>query len=394
MRVVIIGDIHLGAGYSFGKPDPETGINSRLLDYEKTLTNIVNYTVNNDFELCIMLGDIFETRNPAPQQIVIFYKQLKRLSDAGVTTYVLMGNHDYLKNRKITSSLDPIKEIHMSNVFVFTDVDLVQFTDSNNETLNILLMPYRNRQSYDKNSNEEAVLEMTKEIHAARLKAINGSPILLCGHMMMEGTIPADAGEYGINELVLPFEIFEGIDIVINGHIHRPSILKQSPLFIYSGSMECKDFSEKEHQKCYLVYDTKELIQNAVTFKNITTRKFIDFEIDYGSNFPENPMKEILTTIEGTQVFDAVVRLNVKVPETKVALIDTSTIRTKFHELNVNCISDVTATPIISKQLRNQKVNDAPDDVSAFKHYVSAQTNVGDTVLALGLAIIISELEI
>lgn len=391
MKVIIIGDIHLGAGFSFGRPDPETGINSRLLDYDKTLSNIVSYAINKKFELCIMLGDIFETRNPSPQQIVVFYKQLKKLSDAGITTYVISGNHDYIKTRRITSSLDPLKEICIPKVSVFTDIDLVQFTDSKNELLNIILMPYRNRQSYDKSSNEEAVIEMVKEIHMAKSKASTG-PILLCGHMMMEGTIPADAGEYGINELILPFEIFEGIDVVINGHIHRPSILKESPLFIYSGSMECKDFSEKEHQKCFLVYDSQKSGSNSIAFKGISTRKFIDFEIDYSGNMPESPMKEIMTRLENTPIADAVVRLSVKVPETKVPLIDTAAIRAKFHDLNVNCISDITVSPVISKQLRNQKVNDAPDDISAFKHYVSAQTNVDDGVLAMGLAIITAEL--
>jgi exonuclease SbcD len=393
VKIVIIGDIHLGAGYSFGRPDPETGINSRLLDYEKTLSNIITYTINKKFELCIMLGDVFETRNPSPQQMVIFYKQLKRLSAAGITTLVISGNHDYIKTRQITSSLDPLKEINIPYISVYTEIDLVQFADSNNELINILLMPYRNRQSYDKQSNEDAVMEMTKEVHAAKLKAADGTPTLLVGHMMMENTIPADAGEYGINELVLPFDIFEGIDVVVNGHIHRPSILKESPLFIYSGSMECKDFSEKDHQKCFLIYDSAQSGVESVTFKGIPTRKFIDFEIDYSSNFPENPMEEITKRIQDTSVFDAVVKLSVKVPETKVAAIDTAAIRAKFHELDVNCISDISVSPVISKQLRNQKVNDAPDDMSAFKHYVSAQTNVADSVLVMGLAIIAEELE-
>jgi len=393
VKVVIIGDIHLGAGYSFGKPDSETGINSRLLDYEKTLSNIIDYTINKKFELCVMLGDVFETRHPTPQQIVVFYKQLKRLSDAGITTYVISGNHDYIKTRKITSSLDPIKEIHIPHVSVFTDINLVQFQDSNNESLNVLLMPYRNRQSYDKQSNEEAVQEMTREIQAAKSKAIPGSPIIVCGHMMMEGTIPSDAGEYGINELILPFEIFEGIDVVINGHIHRPSILKEEPLFIYSGSMECKDFSEKDHQKCFLIYDSHKPTQTAITFKGIATRKFIDFELDFSSNFPEDPMSEIMSRLNNTLVTDAVVRLSVKVPETKVSAIDTAAIRHKFYELNVNCISDITVSPVISKQFRNQKVNEAPDDISAFKHYISSQTNVEESVLSMGLAIIAAELE-
>lgn len=396
MKVVIIGDIHFGAGYAFGKADPETGINSRLLDYEKTLSNIIDFVIAKKIELCIMLGDIFETRNPSPQQIVVFYRQLKRLSNAGITTYVISGNHDYIKTRKIASSLDPLKEINIPLVSVFTEIDLMTFTDSKNERINVLLMPYRNRQSYDRHSNEEALNDMIKEVRAIKDKAVVDAPILLCGHMMMEGTIPADAGEYGINELILPFDMFEGMDVVINGHIHRSSILRaidNEPVFIYSGSMECRDFSEKEHNKCFLIYDSNKKGLESITFKRIPTRKFVDFEIDYSSNPPEDPTSEILQKIEKAKINDAVVRLSVKIPETKIALVDTAAIRAKFHQSNVSCISDVTVSPVVSKQLRNQKVNEAPDDISAFKHYVSSQTGVDDNVLVYGLAILTAELE-
>lgn len=393
MKIVIIGDIHFGAGYSFGRPDSETGINSRLLDYEKTLANIVTYVISKKIELCVMLGDIFETRNPSPQQIVMFYRQLKRLSDANVTTYVIMGNHDYIKTRKITSSLDPLKELHIPNIYIFNDIDLVQFTDSNNEMLNVLLCPYRNRQSYDKATNEEAIVEISKEMRIAKNKMMANVPSIACSHMMMENTISADAGEYGINELILPFEIFNGIDIVINGHIHRASILQEYPLFIYSGSMECKDFSEKEHQKCFLIYDTQKSGVDAVSFKAIETRKFIDFELDYSIDFPEAPMDKIVKYIVSTDIKDAVVRFSIKVPETKISTIDTSIIRSKFHELGVNCVSDISVSPVILRQLRNQKVNDAPDDVSAFKHYISSQTNIDDNVLSIGLNIINMEID-
>ncbi len=190
--------------------------------------------------------------------------------------------------------------------------------------------------------------------------------------------------------------MFEGMDVVINGHIHRSSVLKSvegETTFIYSGSMECRDFSEKEHNKCFLVYDSTKKGLDSILFKRIPTRKFVDFEIDYSSNPPEKPTEEILEKIESSNIDDAVVRLSVRIPETKIALVDTAAIRTKFHQSNVSCISDVTVSPVISKQLRNQKVNEAPDDISAFKHYVSSQTNVDDNVLTLGLAILTAELE-
>jgi exonuclease SbcD len=392
MKILILGDLHFGRGYAYGKPDLETGINSRLLDYEKTLSNIINYAISNNIELFIFLGDIFETRNPTPQQVVIFYRQLKRLSDANITSYILIGNHDLSKARQITSSLDPLKEINLPKVFIFTHIKLEKFIDSNNEIINILMVPYRNKQCYDKETNDEAIIEMTNEINMAKNTIENDAPILACLHMMMVGTIPLDVGEYGLNELVLPFEMFNGIDVSIAGHIHRSSVLKENPLFIYSGSMECNDFSEREHKKVFLIYDTSKKGTSAVSFHDIPTRKFIDFDMDYSTSLSEDIMDEILSSINDS-VRDAVVRMHIKVHETKILHIDVAKIRNKFHSFNVNCISDISISPVISKQLRNQNINDATDDVSAFKHYIASQTNVGSEVLNIGLSIITAEME-
>ncbi len=386
MKILILGDVHLGAGYNFGKPDQETGINSRLLDYKDTLSKVIDYAIDNKFELFIFLGDIFETRNPTSQQMVIFYSQ-------GIEVWLLSGNHDYIKTRKITSSLDPLKEISLPNVSVFTDIEARTFINSNNEKANFIMMPYRNRQSYDKNTNEEAINELSNELNTVKKQLGTELPILLCGHMMVENTIPSDAGECGLNELVLPFDIFSNIDVVVNGHIHRSSIVKQKPAFIYSGSMECKDFGEKEHQKCFLIYDTDKSGIDTIEFKTIDTRKFIDFELDYSVIFPNDPMTEILNEITSKEINNTIVRMNIKVPENKIIAIDVLAIRKAFHNANVYCIADVSISPVIAKQMRNLKVHGATDDLSAFRHYIGSQFDVADDVLNIGLSIIRSEIE-
>ena len=387
MKVLLLGDQHFGAGYNFGRPDPKTGINSRLLDYERTAANVVSYAIENKVDLFVFLGDTFEARTPTSQQIVVFYRQLKRLSAAKIMTYAITGNHDQSKARNISSSLDPIKEVHMPYINIFTGIDLATFTNKQGESLNVLLVPYRNRHSYDRMSNEEALGDMTQEIETAVNKAIPGAPLLVCSHMMMEGTIPSDAGDYGSNELILPFEMFKGADVVVNGHIHRKSILREDPLFIYSGSMECKDFSEKDHKKCFLIYDSTKKGLDSMTFEPIPTRKFVDFDIDFSVNWPDDPMKDIAEQFAKVDLKEAVVRCSIRVPEVKMAAINLMNVRAKLYEYGVSVIADASVSPVISRQLRHQNVNDAPDDVSAFKHFVAAQTNVALDVLDKGLAI-------
>jgi exonuclease SbcD len=393
MKVLILGDNHFGRGYNFGRPESESGINSRLLDYKKTLADIITYAIDSKIELFIFLGDIFETRHPTSQQMVVFYRQLRRLSYAGITTYIVVGNHDAILSRRLSSSLDPLTEIQLPKVSIYTELAYIIFMDSNDEVLNVILMPYRNRQSYNKETNDEALAELSAELSIAQSKLVPGAPTLLCGHMMLENTIPSDAGEMGLNELILPYSMFDGIDITIHGHIHRSSVVQENPPIIYSGSMECNDFSEREHKKSFIIYDTQKKGMDAITFRPINTRKFIDFEIDYASDFPADPNIDILEQMKKQDINDAVVRMNIRVPENKVGVIELSAIRSAFYDAGVSCISDISISPVITKQLRNQKINDAPDDISAFKHYVHTQNNIDDEVLRLGLGIMMAEIE-
>lgn len=387
MRIVICGDTHFGRGYSFGKIDSLTGHNTRLLDYEKTLSDIITYTIENKIELFIFLGDIFETRSPAPHQMVIFYRQLKRLIDNNVTIFMIRGNHDSNFSRKITSSLDPLKELYLPNLHIYNNIDSFTFTDNHNESINIILMPYHNRQSYGKDTNEEALNEIRAELDIAKSKIQPNIPTICVAHMMFEDTLPGDAGEYGLNELVVPFNMFNDIDIMIAGHIHRSSIHKKEPAFIYSGSMECNDFSEREHNKVFLIYDSNKKGVEAITFMPIITRKFIDFEIDFIKDMPADPMKVILDRIENENIKDAIVRLCVRLPESEISKIDTTIIRQRFNQLEVNCISAISVVPIILKQFRNQKINEAPDHITAFRHYIASQSSVVDGVFENGLEI-------
>ena len=388
MKVVLIGDTHFAAGYNYGKIDTETGLNTRLLDYEKTLAKIIDYTIKNRIELCVFLGDIFDTRNPQPSAIVAFYRQLMRLSKAGVKVVIISGNHDSTKQRRtITTSLDPLKELNIPNVHIFTSIDNFIFTDRDGESLNLILMPYRNRQNYDRDTKEEALSDMKAELNAAKERMLPKTPSIAVAHMMFEGTIPDEVGENGLNELVLPYEMFEGIDVVIAGHIHKPEIKQEDPLFIYSGSMECRDFSEREHNKNFLVYDSSKSGLERITHIPIHTRKFFIFDIDF-TNMPAEPMEEVFERLNEKDVRDAVVKVVIKMPEKEVGLIDTHAIKAELSRRGVSHIAEVSVSPLISRHTKNQQVSEAVDDRSAFKSYIGSQKGIDGDVLALGMEII------
>ena len=97
MRVVICGDSHIGATFGLGKSNGAGG-NTRVDDYKKSLNYIADYCISENVDAFIQTGDIFESRSPTPEHMEIVDDVLKKLSDANITSVVIMGNHDYRRS--------------------------------------------------------------------------------------------------------------------------------------------------------------------------------------------------------------------------------------------------------------------------------------------------------
>ena len=93
MRIVICGDTHIGAVFGLGNPMPD-GINTRVRDYEESLNYIIDYCISEKVDVFVQTGDIFESRNPLPEHMQIVDSAVKRLSNVGISTIIMMGNHD------------------------------------------------------------------------------------------------------------------------------------------------------------------------------------------------------------------------------------------------------------------------------------------------------------
>lgn len=70
MKILHIGDIHLGVE-TYGKVNPETGVNSRIMDFYNSL---VNLTERLEFDACLIAGDIYHKASPSPVCQQLFHK--------------------------------------------------------------------------------------------------------------------------------------------------------------------------------------------------------------------------------------------------------------------------------------------------------------------------------
>ena len=81
----------------------------------KEFESIIKYTLENDISHLIIAGDLFENVNPDVKIISFIVRQLRKVSNKGINTLIIKGNHDY----KIPNKINELQKVHVfpSNKF-------------------------------------------------------------------------------------------------------------------------------------------------------------------------------------------------------------------------------------------------------------------------------------
>lgn len=264
MNIIHTADLHIGIE-NYGKQDSETLINSRLLDFFRSLDHIVMKAIQDKADLFLIAGDIYHQREPSIYIQNEFAKRLIRLSEAEIPVALLIGNHDSLLALKRISSLQIFKELKVPNVYVFDEPKLITIpTKSGN--IQVLGLPYLEKNVLNEYFLNYSIQEQTKQEYAsfifsrliqdfsAQLDA--KLPALLMSHITLREAVyqnwrPAMIG----NEIYIQQEIFKKIPFhyVALGHIHKPQVITEPnyPVIAYSGSIDALDFGETEFEHGY-----------------------------------------------------------------------------------------------------------------------------------------------
>src|SRR6516164_4324477 len=96
IRLIHVSDIHFGSGEGHGCLNPTTGLNVRFEDFVAALGKVVDYTITNRADAFLFSGDAYRNASPEPIYQKMFARELKRLSDAGIRTILVVGNHDQI----------------------------------------------------------------------------------------------------------------------------------------------------------------------------------------------------------------------------------------------------------------------------------------------------------
>lgn len=229
----------------------------------------------------VVAGDIFENKITVSNEANLAASWfLNKLSEV-CKVIVVAGNHDFLMNNKTrVDSLTPIISIANNENVVYID-NYTNYCSGCYEDDNIFWCLFSSFDDFNKPDIEWVKSECGKDktyvglIHAD----INGA----VSHTNRVTENGLDAG------------IFEGLDFVIAGHIHKHQEIKKNGVkTVYCGSLVQQNFGEGIHGHGYVVWDIENCDYELVELDN-ADYGFYKFTIEKETDIEED--KEILINL-------------------------------------------------------------------------------------------------
>ena len=93
VKILHFSDAHIDMA-NYGRHDPESGLPMRVMDFLKSLDEIIETAIDEKVDLVLFAGDAYKDRTPAPTFQREWGRRVMRLSRAGIPTLLLVGNHD------------------------------------------------------------------------------------------------------------------------------------------------------------------------------------------------------------------------------------------------------------------------------------------------------------
>jgi len=374
VKIAIIGDTHFGSSYAIGKLDPETQLNTRLLDFANTFNNIIDSFIERDVKIVILTGDIFDTRHPTASQLKIFSQCISRATSKGIENIIIVvGNHDQQRHTN-TTTIDLYQELHLNSVRVYSGLGTYQVSDDTD----LILLPYADRKMLGGKTSDEAINNLKHQLNSV-INGLYGNKILI-GHLMLkEDVVNIYPDEFSLSELIVPLDVFNDLDIVVMGHVHKPGVISdKKPIIIYSGSMDKVSFGERDHNKSAIVIDTESM---EVEIINTKVRNLHSIYLDY-SEYP-NPLKsKIMKKLTADINFfdvkhnikDSIVKVSLKIKDSDLYYVKQNEIKRLVQDKGVHNCSGVHVTVVNSRQLRNSKINEGLESKKAIAAFINNLT--------------------
>jgi len=266
MRILHTSDWHLGKKLE-DRP--------RLDEQKATLKSLVEIIKNENVDVVIVAGDVFDTFTPPAEAEKLFFDVLSAITGEGVAVVIISGNHDDPTRLTASERLSLNSGVFFSNgsefkgdIFsgkvttLFGGKYHVAFRDKDGEEVYIAMLPYpteaRMRESLKEQESYDDKIK--RYISYATDANTSGLPCVLTAHVFMLGGMPSSSErqiELGGARMVSKNAIPENVIYTALGHLHKRQVVDSERNIIYSGSILQNAFDESGYKKSVTIFDVK-----------------------------------------------------------------------------------------------------------------------------------------
>lgn len=249
MRFLHTADLHIGK---------RMNDISLIEDQIFALEGLVHTAKEERVDAVLIAGDIYQTSSPTGEAMEAFDRFVSELSENGIKTIAVSGNHDSPRKVSYMSSLIRASGIYVSEHFD-GKVQTVTLSDEYGE-LDVHLLPFIKPVNVKRCFPEENPVTYQDAVETViRRSEIDFSRRnVLVAHQYLVGAELSDSEELAVGGLdSIPASVFRGFDYVALGHIHKPQCVG-SGCIRYSGSLLQYSFSEANHKKSAVIVDLGE----------------------------------------------------------------------------------------------------------------------------------------
>ncbi len=387
VKILHLSDIHMGGGFSHGRVNPETGLNTRLEDFGQTLGRCIDRALTEPVDLVLFGGDAFPDATPPPYVQQVFASQFRRLADAQIPTVLLVGNHDQHSQGQGGASLCIYRTLGVPG-FVVGDRLETHRIQTQNGAVQIITLPWITKSALLTRPEAEGLsMGEVNQLLSDRLRvALEGEirrldphlPVVLLAHTMV------DSACYGAERFLavgkgftVPVSLLsrDCFDYVALGHVHRHQVLGERPPIVYPGSIERVDFSEEKEDKGFVLVH---LEQGNTTFEfcPLTVRAFRTIEVNVSEQ--QEPTAKLLQALKPDLIQDAVVRLVYQVRSNQLEQIDTAELHSALSLAHSYTIHPELVSQLSRSRLPALEAVNQLDPLAALKTYLTSREDLQD----------------
>ncbi len=296
----------------------------------------------------LFCGDTYKSREPSQTQQREFARRIRRLSEAGIAVFLLVGNHDMPNGIGRATSTEIFDTLAVKNVYVAnrpgvfkieTDSGIIQIAALPWMRRSLLMSKEDARDLTFSQINDKMQEKLTNIISNQAGELDAKLPAILASHIWITGvnTGSEDSMTIGKEHELLPGTIANpAFDYIALGHIHRHQVMKKNPPTVYSGSLDRLDFGDEGDEKgFYLVEIGTDAASGkrkvSYNFHPIEGRQFISIKVEIEPQ-DIDPTQSVVEAITAHNISGAIVKLLIKIPQESEKLIRNSAIKEALKE--------------------------------------------------------------